>query len=99
MSLGANYQLSERTVLRAGVSYAFDLRRAEQTVTFPGDDIISLGAGIGRRLSRRFSIDLAYSYVDNRSAQFSAVGNDGGTLDGVFSAPSHVFALQLNRNF
>jgi long-chain fatty acid transport protein len=99
MSLGANYQLSERTVLRAGISYAFDLRRAEQTVTFPGDDIISLGAGIGRRLSRRFSIDLAYSYVDNRSAQFSAVGNDGGTLDGVFSVPSHVFALQLNRNF
>lgn len=99
LSLGANYQLSERTVLRAGVSYAFDLRQAEQTVTFPGDDIISLGAGIGRRLSKRFSIDLAYSYVDNQSAHFSAIGNDGGTLDGVFSAPSHVFALQLNRNF
>lgn len=94
-SLGANYQLTERTTLRMGIGYdetpVPDARH--RTVRIPDNDRTWLAAGIGFRLNSHDVLDVAYSHLFVKDAPI-----DNG-VTGRYQSHVDILGLQYTHTF
>lgn len=105
-SLGAQYQLSDKTQLRFGTAYDKSVVESAQdrTVRFPDADRIWLSVGAGYQLNPSLSIDAGYAHIfaNKTSIQSPTViaGNaTAQTVEGTFDTSADIFSLQLNYRF
>lgn len=94
-SLGAHYQLTERTTLRMGIGYdetpVPDARH--RTVRIPDNDRTWLAAGIGFRLNSHDVLDVAYSHLFVKDAPI-----DNG-VTGRYQSHVDILGLQYTHTF
>ena len=104
-ALGGEYQLNPQIALRAGITLDFTPTSDEfRSARIPSDDrrIFSIGAGWTPVDS--LTIDLAYSYLTERSTQVDQVRSDANDLiTSTYSADykneAHGFGAQLTYRF
>lgn len=94
-SLGAHYQLTERTTLRMGIGYdqtpVPDARH--RTVRIPDNDRTWLAVGIGFRLNTHDVLDVAYSHLFVKDAPI-----DNG-VTGRYQSQVDILGLQYTHTF
>ena len=111
VSVGANYRLNERTVLKGGVALdQSPVRSSELThPALPDGDRTWLSAGLSYKLDAASSVDLAYSYVqfdqvegnysnDCSPLSTSCTGN-GETTKGLYKTRLQLLGVSYNRKF
>jgi long-chain fatty acid transport protein len=108
-SLGANFNPSERLVLRAGVAYDEEPipDAAHRTPRIPGEDRLWMALGLGYRIGERVQVDLGYAHLFvkdskiNRQAGTDPTGEDffRGTIVGEFENSVDIISMQLAYNF
>ncbi len=99
LSCGAQYQLSDNLVLRAGYSHDNSpVSDATRSARIPDNDRQWLTMGVGYKLSDNYTLDLAYGYMfmpsfSIQEANYKADGSRQGlTPDGTFEDPGHLTA-------
>ncbi len=103
-SAGLNYQHNSKLTWRAG--YAFDEEAIpsaqRRTARIPGNDRTWLSAGIGYKVSQRFSFDIGYAhlFLDDTPVDNPNLEAPGGSIvRGVFEPAVDIFSAQLNWDF
>ncbi|MGO3667134.1 MAG: outer membrane protein transport protein, partial [Vreelandella alkaliphila] len=111
-STGGEYQLTPTLALRAGVALDFTpTQDATRSVRIPSDDrrIFSIGAGWSP--TPDLTLDVAYSYLTERSTQVDQTKTDSFTVAGQQTPPitsnysadykneAHGFGAQLTYRF
>lgn len=93
-SLGAHYQLTERTKLRMGIGYDTSPVPNSQyrTVRIPDADRTWLAVGFGYRLNQADSIDMAYSHLFVKDA---AIDTPAGT----YRSKVDILGVQYTHTF
>lgn len=105
-SLGAQYQLNDKTQLRFGSAYDKSVVESAQdrTVRFPDADRIWLSLGAGYQLSPSLSVDAGYAHVFANKTSIQSPTVIAGkptaqTVQGTFDTSADIFSLQLNYKF
>ncbi|MDH5472560.1 MAG: outer membrane protein transport protein [Gammaproteobacteria bacterium] len=105
-SLGANYRLDEKLLLRAGLAYdETPIPSAElRTPRVPGDNRTWLSFGAQYRLDNEFTIDLGYSHLFVSKTQInntyeSSIPTLAATLNGKYDAAVDILSAQVTWNF
>ena len=101
---GAQYTLSPRLALRAGIVYDQTPQPAATTdPLLPDADRLALTVGLGFNLTKGLVLDLAYQYepfkdrtVPNRYALLTALGNLG---EGTYETTANLFGISLRYTF
>lgn len=93
-SLGAHYQLSERTKLRMGVGYdETPVSDAYRTVRIPDNDRTWLALGAGYKVTPKDNVDVAYTHVFVKDAPIvnGVTGTYKGSVDILGLQYTHTF--------
>jgi long-chain fatty acid transport protein len=98
-SAGAEFDVTERVALRAGVGYELSpLDDNNRTYRLPDNDRLWLSAGASVQATERVSFDLGYSFLKAADTDLEAsetFGGEGPDANGPFSgeADSHVHII------
>ena len=98
-SLGANYRLNDKIMLRGGV--AFDetpVSDTYRTARIPDEDRTWLAFGVQYRLSPKSLIDVGYAHLFVKDASLREL-RSGVTLEGTYEASVDVLSAQLTHSF
>ena len=99
-SLGVEWLAAEGLRLRSGFSYdESPIPASVRTADVPGNDRITLAAGLGYALGASASLDVSFSYDRERSAPVAIATPGAGTLVGEFERSSFSLGAQLNMTF
>ena len=93
VSVGGEFDLTERVTLRSGVGYEWGpIDDNVRTYRIPDGDRLQLSAGVSYRLDERFSFDLGYSFAAVEDMSIRAADAGGPDANGPFSgrADTHV---------
>lgn len=98
-SLGANYHLSDKLILRSGV--AFDktpVSDAFRTARIPDEDRTWIAFGAQYRLSPRSVVDVGYAHLFVKDASINKT-ESGVTLTGTYDASVDILSAQFTHSF
>jgi len=100
-SLGADYQLNDSVILRAGLAYdekaAVDKDHA--SISLPDTDRIWYSAGATFILDEATSIDAGITYIDGEEVKLSDVSSVGTTFEGTINSSAPIIAVAYNQRF
>lgn len=99
-SLGAHYQMNERTKLRMGVGFDESPVPDAQhrTVRIPDSDRTWLAFGFGYRLNKDDSVDMAYSHLFVKDAPIDSTAK-GVTVRGTYKSSVDILGVQYTHTF
>jgi len=101
-ALGANYQYTDKFILRFGVAHdQTPISSAEErTARIPGDDRRWVSLGVGYEMDSSTSIDVGYShlFVDDTKIN-NTVPKSGQILLGEYNADVNILSVQGNFKF
>ena len=102
--LGGEYKLTDEFTLRTGIYYDKNPIKDELVdPTLPDADRIGLNIGLGYKIARNLSIDIAYLFLRfnertiTNSQIYYAAGN--APLNGVYNSVAHLFGVNFSFNF
>lgn len=104
-SLGANYRLDERWVVRAGVAYdQTPTRGSSRDARFPDSDRYWLSAGASYFITPKTSLHLGYAHIfmDDAKVNYSANTNPvigSGRLSGTYSSGVDLISASMSFSF
>ena len=105
-SLGANYRMDEKLLLRVGLAYdETPIPSAERrTPRVPGDNRTWLSFGAQYKLDKEFTIDVGYSHLFVSKTQInntyeSSVPTLEATITGDYDAAVDILSAQVTWNF
>lgn len=99
---GGEYQLTNTLALRAGVTLDFTpTNNEDRSVRIPSDDRRIFSVGAGWTPVEDFTVDLAYSYLTERSTSVEQGGPTDlrGQFNGDYKNEAHGFGAQLTYRF
>jgi long-chain fatty acid transport protein len=101
ISLGGEYDVSDRLTVRAGAAYDFTpTRDADRTVRVPDGDRIWLAAGASYEITETIGVDASYLYIIVDDAKVTL--RNGPTAGGVVNYDDgavHLFSVNLRYAF
>ncbi len=100
--VGAEYEISQPWLLRAGVAYDRSPVQDEfRTPRLPDDDRTWLAVGASWRPDERWTVDFGYAYlwVKNASSNLVSAGPVPGALIGTYSSNINILGLQASMRF
>jgi long-chain fatty acid transport protein len=99
-SVGANYLYSDRLTLRAGVAYdQSPVPTSTRTPRLPGSNAIDFALGAGYKPYDDVQIDVAYQLGLLDQADIALTDPIAGSLNGHYDFTTHVFSLQVRKQF
>ena len=106
-SAGAEFDVTERVALRAGVGYELSpLDEDNRTYRLPDNDRLWLSAGASYQASERVSFDVGYSFLNAADTALDAsgtFGGDGPEANGPFSGEAdsrvHIISAAVKVKF
>ena len=100
-AIGGNYQLNDKTILRAGIAHDQTPVPSpeDRTARIPGDDRTWLSFGVGMELSSEMSIDLGYTHLFVDDTEINNTDAFGHTLKGKYEADVNILSAQVNFKF
>ncbi len=104
---GIEYLFSKSLALRAGVLYDKNpIDDSKVDPTLPDADRLGFNAGIGYKLSKNLSVDLAYMFlrfderkITNSEESYSGISNSIAPMNGVYNSSAHLLSMTLSYNF
>jgi len=104
---GMEYLLSKTFALRAGILYDKNpIDDSKVDPTLPDADRFGFNAGIGYKLSRKLTVDLAYMFlrfderkITNSEESYSGISNSIAPMNGVYNSTAHLLSMTLSYNF
>ncbi|MEQ9640607.1 MAG: outer membrane protein transport protein [Alphaproteobacteria bacterium] len=101
VALGLRYQWSEALMLQTGIGFDSSPVKAQFRVPdLPADDQIRYAVGAVYTLSERFTVGLAYEYVDLSPGRMATTKNAlTGTLSGDYDKDLHFLSASLAWRF
>ncbi|KZE84205.1 hypothetical protein AWB61_21585 [Chromobacterium sp. F49] len=113
VSVGSNYQLSDAWMLRGGLAWEQSPVKSDDQrhPAIPDSDRIWLSLGANFKINKQSSIDMAYSFIDFKSANVNysdtcnptgnngACTGNGGTVNGSYKTYLQLLGLQYNYRF
>jgi long-chain fatty acid transport protein len=102
IGVGAEYQLNQPWLLRAGIAYdTTPVQDAYRTPRLPDNDRTWLSVGARYSHSAMMSFDFGYTYiwVDDASSQLPNTPPGIGSLNGSYKANVQILAAQVNLRF
>jgi long-chain fatty acid transport protein len=98
-SVGANYRLNDKVILRSGVAYdETPVSDAFRTARIPDESRTWLSFGAQYRLSSKSTIDVGYAHLFVEDARINKT-ESGVTLAGTYEASVDILSAQLTHNF
>jgi long-chain fatty acid transport protein len=98
-SVGANYRLNDKVILRSGVAYdETPVSDAFRTARIPDESRTWLSFGAQYRLSSKNTIDVGYAHLFVEDARINKT-ESGVTLAGTYEASVDILSAQLTHNF
>lgn len=99
-SLGAHYQFNDRTKLRMGIGYDESPVPSTEfrTVRIPDNDRTWIAFGVGYKLNKNDSIDLAYSHLFVKDAPINNTSS-GVTVNGTYKSTVDILGVQYTHTF
>ncbi len=100
-SLGANYRLDDRLMLRAGIAYdETPVPDAQhRTVRIPGNDRRWLSLGFNWRFSATTSLDIGYSHLFVSKTAIDSTNSKGYEVIGSYDSAVDIVSAQLNWRY
>jgi len=104
---GMEYLFSKSLALRAGILYDKNpIDDSKVDPTLPDADRLGFNAGIGYKLSKNLSVDLAYMFlrfderkITNSEESYSGISNSIAPMNGVYNSSAHLLSMTLSYNF
>jgi long-chain fatty acid transport protein len=98
-SLGVNYHLNDRIILRGGVAYdQTPVSDAYRTARIPDGDRTWIAFGGQYRLSDRSALDFGYAHLFFKDTRVNKTEN-GITLSGTYEGSVDILSAQFTHNF
>jgi long-chain fatty acid transport protein len=100
-SIGANYELNSKWILRAGLAYDEEAipDAHHRTPRIPGNDRTWLSFGTGLNVSNRLHLDFGYAHLFMDDAPADHTDESGYSFRGVYKSDANIASAQLNWNF
>ncbi len=100
-SIGANYQMNDKLVLRTGIALDQEAIPDAQhrTPRIPGNDRTWLSFGAGYQLSPRLYFDVGYAHLFVDDAVTDHTDSNGYTIRGEYEASVNIVSAQVNWTF
>ncbi|WP_031207313.1 OmpP1/FadL family transporter [Halomonas huangheensis] len=99
-ALGASYQMNEQWVFRGGVAYdQSPIRDEDRTVRVPSGDRMIYSVGAGWTPVENLTVDVAYTYLDESSAELSEQDPTRGTYEADYDNSANGFGAQVTYRF
>lgn len=99
-ALGASYQLNDQWVFRSGVAYdETPISNEHRSVRIPSDDRMLYSLGAGWTPVENLTVDVAYTYLDEETAEVSQSETNRGTYNADYDNSAHIFGAQVTYRF
>lgn len=99
-SVGANYKISEQTLLRSGLAYEKDaVNNRNRTASVPNGNKYWASIGFNRKLSNGFSVDWAYMHQFFQKSTSNFNDGQGNTFSTKYKNSVDVISVALKKEF
>ena len=101
VSIGANYTVNDRLMLRTGVALDEEPIPSAHHITprIPGNDRTWLSLGAGYKLNKKMHLDVGYSHLILDETAIDNPGENGYSVKGLYNNKVDIFSAQLNYTF
>ncbi len=101
VSLGANFQYSDKLVLRTGIALDEEPIPSAKTRTprIPGNDRKWLSFGAGYKMNKKTKFDVGYSHLFLDETPIDNIDDAGYAVKGLYDSNVNIFSAQVNYNF
>ena len=101
VSLGANFQYSDKLILRTGIALDEEPIPSAKTRTprIPGNDRTWLSFGAGYKVNKKTKFDLGYSHLFLDETPIDNTDDAGYAVKGLYDSNVNIFSAQVNYNF